>query len=111
MDGTYEEERIAELEERRHAEAEGPDRRSLEVRFGPGSFGCHEAMHVTNLMVELIEQQLVGHSAVLLNPIWYDNVREAQALLRRAYTAVADEHLDAPLPVGSGPRLFIVPKE
>lgn len=53
----YEEERLAALEERRKEEAQGgPDRPSLEARFGPGSFGCHEALHVTELVVDLIER-------------------------------------------------------
>ncbi|RCS22166.1 hypothetical protein DUT91_19400 [Phyllobacterium salinisoli] len=67
---TYEEERIAALDGRRRDEANGgPDRPSLEERFGPESFGCHEAMHVTQLVVDL--SQLVQHSAVLLNPVWH----------------------------------------
>ncbi|GAA4175868.1 hypothetical protein [Shinella granuli] len=97
----YEEDRLEALEERRRDEAKDrPDRPSLEERFGPGSFGCHEAMHVTQLVVDLIERQLVQHSAVLLNPVWYAQVREAQALLYRAYSAAADEHLGAPSPEG-----------
>lgn len=101
----YEEERVAALAARRTDEAQdGPDRPSLEERFGPGSFGCHEAMHVTQLVVDLIERQLVQHSAVLLNPVWYAQVREAQALLYRAYSGVADEHLDVPGPDGGASR-------
>lgn len=93
----YEEDRLSALEERRRVDAkDGPDRPSLEERFGPGSFGCHEAMHVTQLVVDLIERQLVQHSAVLLNPVWYAQVREAQGLLYHAYSAAADQHLDAP---------------
>lgn len=111
MDQRYEDDRLAALKERRRTETEGPDRRTLETRFGPGSFGCHEALHATNLVVELIEQQLTTHSAVLLDPYWYEQVREAQALLYRAYSAVAERHLDAPLPTGERPRLVIVPKD
>jgi hypothetical protein len=84
----YEKERLQALAERRAEEFEGPDLRSLETRFGPGSFGCHEAMHVTHLAVELLERELLTHSAVLLNAYWYGKVREAQQLLYRAYSAV-----------------------
>jgi hypothetical protein len=109
----YEEERIAALKERRREEAESvtPDKRSLEVRFGPGSFGCHEGVHVTKLVVDLIQEQLVDHSAVLLNPHWFYCVREAQQLLYSAYNAIGGEHLDAPMPTGDRPRLYLVPKE
>lgn len=99
MADDYEKERLEALAERRTAEFAGPDHRSLEARFGPGSFGCHEAMHVTQLVVDMIERELLSHSAVLLNPHWYGKVREAQASLRRAYNAVADNHLAASLPV------------
>lgn len=111
MEREYEEERLAMIKERRQAEGEGPDRRTLETRFGPGSFGCHEALHTNNLVVELIEQQLLRHSAVLLDPFWYGKIREAQSLLYRAYSDMAQRHLDAPLPTDNLPRLSIVPKD
>ena len=93
----YEKERLEALEARRREEPGGPGQSSLEERFGPGSFGCHEALHVTNLVVELIERELAGHSAVLLDPSWYARVREAQALLYSAYNDMAQGHLGAPL--------------
>lgn len=109
----YEAERVTALKKRRREETRSPvlDKRSLEVRFGPGSFGCHEAMHVTNLVVELIEQQLATHSAVLLNPYWFHNVREAQALLYSAYNAIGGEHLSAPMPEGGRPQLDYAPEK
>lgn len=94
----YEADRLKALKERREAEAEGPDHRSLDERFGPRSFGCHEALHTTLLVVDLIDRELANHSAVLLDSDWYDKVREAQALLYRAYCGVADPHLDGPPP-------------
>ena len=102
----YEEERLAALDERRRVEAEdGTERPSLEERFGASSFGFHEAMHVTQLVVDLIERQLVQHSVVILNPVLYGQVREAQALLYRTYNAAADEHLGAPGPEGGQSEL------
>lgn len=99
MADAYEKERLQTLAERQAAEFAGPDHRSLAVRYGPGSFGCHEAMHVTQVVVDLIERELLSHSAVLLDSFWYGKVREAQALLRSAYTHVAEAHLAAPFPV------------
>ncbi|WP_188408459.1 hypothetical protein [Agaricicola taiwanensis] len=98
MSEDFDKERLAALAARRAAEFEGPDHRSLEARYGPGSFGCHEALHVTNLVVELMERELAGHGAVLLDAFWYGKVREAQALLYSAYSQVAQVHLAAPLP-------------
>jgi len=94
----YEKERRQALTERQAAEFAGPDHRSLAVRYGPGSFGCHEAMHVTQVVVDLLERELLSHSAVLLDAFWYGKVREAQALLRSAYNHVAEAQLAAPLP-------------
>lgn len=99
MADAYEKERLQALAERQAAEFAGPDHRSLAVRYGPGSFGSHEAMHVTQVVVDLIERELLSHSAVLLDSFWYGKVREAQALLRSAYNHVAEAHLAAPLPV------------
>ncbi|MFD1328861.1 hypothetical protein [Mycoplana ramosa] len=90
--GNYEQERVAALDQRRKAESRDRAGPSLEERFGPGTFGCHEALHVTHLVVDLIERELVGHSAVLLDPAWYQRVREAQALLYTAYSAAAQVH-------------------
>lgn len=98
MADAYEKERVEALAERQAAEFAGPDHRSLAVRYGPGSFGCHEAMHVTQVVVDLIEQELLSHSAVLLDAFWYGKVREARTLLRSAYNHVAQVHLEAPLP-------------
>lgn len=102
MADEVEKEWLQALAERREAEFAGPDHRSLEARFGPGSFGCHEALHVTQVLVDMIERELLSHSAVLLNPSWYRQVREAQARLRSAYTSVAEEHLAAPVPEDDG---------
>lgn len=98
MADLHEEERLQALTEWREAEFAGPDHRSLEARFGPGSFGCHEALHVTQLVVDILERELLSHSAVLLNAEWYHRVRDAQALLRGACNRVAEVHLAAPLP-------------
>lgn len=87
----FEKERMEALAARR---AEWQDSgETLEERFGPGSFGCHEALHVTHLVVDLIERELVQHSAVLLDPSWFDRIREAQALLYRAYQEAGARHL------------------
>lgn len=79
-------ERIAALKKPRREETRRPvpDERSPEVRFGPGSFGCRDAMHVTNLVVELIEQQLATRSAVL-----QDSLTGSTMCVRRRRSSVA----------------------
>jgi hypothetical protein len=77
------------------------------VRFGPESFGCHEGVHVTKLVVDLIQEQLIEHSAVPLNPYCFYCVREAQQLLYAAYNSIGGEHLDVPMPTDDRPRLTL----
>lgn len=60
-DDHIEAERIERLEERRKDWAE--DNVDIDERFGQGSFGCHEAMHVANMLAWLIEDQLCNQGA------------------------------------------------
>lgn len=76
-------ERVKLLDERRKDCAEsGVD---IDERFGPGSFGCHEAMHVTDILAGLIESQLCNHSAVLRDPRWFRFATDARDSLARLY--------------------------
>lgn len=87
-----EKERMKALLKRRTDWAGMPGTPSLEDRFGPGTHGYHEAFHMNHVIVELIERELAEHSAVLLNPHWYKQVRMAQQLLHSAYAAAGRDH-------------------
>ncbi|MDR6955238.1 hypothetical protein J2X65_004617 [Ancylobacter sp. 3268] len=39
----------------------------LAVDFAPGSFGCHEALHIAAVVMNLIDRDLRSHPAVLVN--------------------------------------------
>jgi len=60
-DELIEAERIERLEERRKDWPE--DNVDFNERFGPGSFGCHEAMHVTNMLAGLVEVRIPTKAA------------------------------------------------
>lgn len=107
MENEFEEERLRALAAREEEEAGEPEYRRLAVRFGPGSFGCHEAVHMTQAVVALIQRELVEHSAVLQDADWYRQVREAQELLHGAYQRAAEKHFE---PAADGARLTIVQK-
>ena len=92
MLGEIEEKRRALLEEHRQEWAGTPGMQKLEDRFGPGTFGFHEALHVNHLILDLIERELGSHSAVLLDPRWYDLVERAQDLLSTAYQHAGAQH-------------------
>lgn len=84
-------ERIERLEERKK---DGPGGNlDIDERFGPGSFGCHEAMHVTHMLVGLIEDQLCNHSAVLRDPRWFRLASQARDSLSRLHQEIGAAHL------------------
>lgn len=107
----YEPERVKALEARRQDWEEMRNKKSLEERFGMGTFGCHEAVHVTMLVVDLIEEQLVEHSAVLLDPFWYGQVRDAQQTLFNAYNHIAGLHLGTTEGADEGPSAPVPPPQ
>lgn len=85
MTNEYEVERL-----RRLAELEtGPHSDPLfKQKYGPGSFGSHEALHTSNLILHLIERELAEHPAILLHPEWFAHVRAAQDELSSLYQKI-----------------------
>ncbi len=91
-DDFIEAERVKLLDERRKDWAEsGVD---IDERFGPGSFGCHEAMNVAEMLAGLVEDRLCNHSAVLRDPRWFKLATEARDSLARLYQEIGAVHLD-----------------
>lgn len=78
-DDFAEAERVKLLDERRKDWAE--DNIDIDERFGPGSFGCHEVMHVTDILAGLVDGQLCNHSAILRDPRWLRLATEAATTL------------------------------
>jgi hypothetical protein len=93
MSEDYEDERRKRLAECRRTDHEAGKADSLESRYGPNSFGCHEALHVTNLALGLIERELADHPAILIEPEWYTHVRKAQDELFALYQKIGAAHL------------------
>ncbi|WP_346772368.1 tyrosine-type recombinase/integrase [Chelativorans sp. AA-79] len=67
----------------------------LTKAFGPGSFGCHEAMEGASIFMDSVDRHLCEHPAVLANPDWYRLASEAQTALFNLYQAIAEEHIPA----------------
>lgn len=65
----------------------------MREKFAPGTFGCHEALHVASMLGDLVEGQLCNHPAVLLNPEWYALAEKAQDVLFDLYQAIGNAHL------------------
>lgn len=92
-DEELEAERLARLAELRKSDQERGEKQPPEFRYGPESFGCHEALHVTNLILGLIDRELAGHGAIIQNAEWYAHVRKAQDELAGLYQKIGAAHL------------------
>lgn len=60
---------------------------------GRGTFGCHEALHVTSVALALIDRELCSHLAIVQNPEWYAFARSAQNELAALYQRISATHL------------------
>lgn len=61
--------------------------------FAIGTFGCHEALHMTAFLANAVEEELCGHTAIELKPEWSKFAREAADALNKLYQAIGAEHL------------------
>jgi hypothetical protein len=84
----------AEIEkDRQHALTEHDLAKDAQSRYAPGSMGCHEALHMANMLADTIDRQLLTHPAILLNPHWYAHVWRACDELGALYQEIGAVHL------------------
>jgi hypothetical protein len=69
---------------------QGPE---WDVRYRPGSFGCHELLDRTCLLAEQLEESILSHPACIQNAEWYALAARAVDALRELYQRVGAEHL------------------
>lgn len=62
-------------------------------QFAPGTFGCHEAMHTTSLMLDMTDDHLLGHPAILADPEFYRLAGNVHEALFALYQAIGEKHL------------------
>ena len=74
--------RLTTAAEDRESESE-----ELIADFAPGTFGCHEALHTASIVVNLVDERLCEHPAILANPAWYRLASEAHTALYNLYQA------------------------
>ena len=72
-----------------------PGNKKLNIRtsFSPGSFACHEALHMTLYFAEAIEEQLSNHQSIIFKPKWRRLAGEAADKLQELYQEIGKEHL------------------
>lgn len=63
-------------------------------QFKPGSFGCHEALHMAAFLEEAVDRQLLAHPAVLANPEWFKLAATAERALADLYQAIGAAHVE-----------------
>lgn len=72
----------------------GEDETALQERFAPGTFGCHEALHMANVALEIVDRHLLEHPAIALKPEWFALAERAHKALFDLYQAIGGETLD-----------------
>jgi hypothetical protein len=85
----------AEIEEDRLRALEEHDdlAKGAEGNYTPGSMGCHEALHMANLMADTLDRHLLNHPAIVLNASWYARVWRACNELGALYQEIGDAHI------------------
>ncbi len=63
--------------------------------YKPGSFGCHEALHMAAFLVNAVDSELTQHEAVRTNPEWLALADRAGEALMDLYQKIAEAHWDA----------------
>lgn len=66
------------------------------AEYGPGSFGCHELLDRTALVLDFLEKHIAEHPACVQQPSWFALVRDATASLSQLYQEIGRGHLYAP---------------
>ena len=61
--------------------------------YGPGTFGCHEALHSASLIMEMIDRDLCGHPAIQADLGWLRLANEARKTLFGLYQFIGEVHL------------------
>lgn len=70
-----------------------PSEADLVTLYAPGTFGCHEALHVTSVAMDMVDGHVLEHPAIIANPEWYRLAAEAHGTLFALYQAIAEQHL------------------
>lgn len=67
------------------------------ISTAPGSFACHEAMHMASVLQAMVDKHLCEHPAIVANDDWFTRATEISTNLYFLYQAIGSEHMNAPL--------------
>jgi hypothetical protein len=60
----------------------------------PGSYGCHELLDRTAMLMNTVDQYVLGHPACVHNKEWFALAYKAVDALNELYQRVGADHLD-----------------
>jgi hypothetical protein len=61
--------------------------------FEPGTFGCHEALHMASFLAGAVDEELCNHPAIEQNPDWLKLARTAAQALADLHQKIGAAHL------------------
>lgn len=64
-------------------------------RFEPGTFGCHEALHMSSVFRDMVDEQLLQHPSVLMDEEAFRLAYKAQEYLFYTYQRLGEIHLNS----------------
>lgn len=62
--------------------------------FVPGSYGCHEAMHMASRLGQFVDRELCEHPAIMNNPKWLALARKGADSLYELYQEIGCVHME-----------------
>lgn len=66
---------------------------TLDQKYLPQSFGCHEALHMTSFLCDTVGNELIDHPAIKLDAEWLLLATQAHDTLCELYQAIGRKHL------------------
>ena len=61
--------------------------------YAPGTFGCHEALHMASFLALNVDEALCEHRAIAAVPAWRALAETARVALYDLYQAIGAEHV------------------
>ena len=71
----------------------------MEEGFGPGTLGCHEALHATSIALDMVERHVLDHPSIAVQPDWYRAAAKAHHYLFELYQMIGGAHVSGELPL------------
>lgn len=64
----------------------------LRARYGPGSFGYHEVLHVSSIAADMMDSHILRHPSVVLDPELYALAHAAHTSMLALYQQLGMNH-------------------